>query len=280
MSTEAIDSVAESEQGASTGKDVTKPINVLALMDHSAQQALNVGPRPAAYQPRLRTETMTRPPLAYQSANVTKLEQFEEHGAAVAPAVTALDAMHAALASVIDARAKSDRDPELGAESARVLKVADYADKLSTSATRSYDAANAHLQSQIKSVQTELNQAVTTGTHTALAGEIRAHAKSHKSPMQFVSELIASGDAQSVSAVLGAPPYLSGLTEQMRAALTTQWNAKRNPSLTAKLALLEAASERLDRAGVAFFPNVEKAMGVRYDVVKRLRDAKSAASFG
>ena len=98
--------------------------------------------------------------------------------------------------------------------------------------------------------------------------------------MQFVSELIATGDEQGVSAVLGAPPYLSGITAEMRAALTTQWNTKRNPALTARLAMLQAASERLDRAGAAFIVNVEKAMGVNYGVVQRLRAAQTAASFG
>lgn len=278
MSDTAIESVTET--GPSTGKDVTQPINVLSLMQHAAQDALNTGPRPAAYQPRLRTETLTRPPLAYSSANVTKLEGFEVHGAAVAPAVTAIDAMHAALASVIDARAKSDRDPELGTEASRVLKVATYADKLMDGAVRKVDAASQHVQSQIKATQAELNKAVTSGTHTALATEIRAHAKAQKAPMQFVSELIAAGDAQSVSAVLGAPAYLSGLTEQMRVALTRSWNERQQPALSAKLALLEATAERLDRAGAAFIVNVEKAMGVRYDTVKRLRDAQSAASFG
>lgn len=277
MSTE-VDS--QPETGASTARDVTQPVSVMALMDHSAAQALQAGPRPAAYVPKLRTDSMTRPPLTYQSANVTKLDGYEAHGTAVAPAVTALDAMHAALASIIDARSKTDKDPTIGTESAAVLKVAAYADKLMEGATRKVDAASQSLQSQIKAVESELNKSVSGGTSTALAGEIRSFCRAHKSPVQFVGELIASGDAQGVSAILGAPPYLSNLTPQMRDALTKQWNARQQPELTAKLTLLQAASERLDRAGTQFILAVEKAMGVNYGVVKRLRDAASAASFG
>lgn len=189
--------------------------------------------------------------------------------------------MKAAIESVVSARTKSTQDPELmHSEAAQVLRVADYADKLMEPALRKVDAANAHLTTQIKAVEADLNKAITTGIHTALATEIRAHCKAQKSPMQFVSELIASGDEQGVSAILGAPSYLSGLTQQMREALTHQYNAKKQPALTEKLTLLRAAQERLERAGTAFLGTIERGMGVKYDLVKRLRDAKSAASFG
>lgn len=280
MPTAAVEIDSQPETGPSTARDVTQPVSVLALMQHSADAALNTGPRPAAYQPRLRTDSITRAPLMYESANLTKLDGYEAHGAAIAPAVTAMDMMKAAIESVVTARNKSAKDPELmHSEASQVLRVADYADKLMTPALQKVDAANAHLSTQIKAVEADLNKAITGSAHSALASEIRAHAKAQKSPMQFVSELIQSGDEQSVSAVLGAPAYLSGLTQQMRDALTQQWNSKRNPALTEKLTLLRAAQERLERAGTTLLSTIERGMGVKYDMVKRLRDAKAAASF-
>lgn len=273
--TEAPESVTES--GPSTAVNVTRAMQSAYLQGQ--KDMAQAGARPAAYSPRLKTESLVRPPLMYQSTNVSKLEQFEEHGAAVAPAITALDALHAALVSVIDARAKSERDPTLGSEAAAVLKVAAFTDKVSEAATRKLDAAAAHIQTAIKDTKAQLSQAVSAGVHTALATEIRSHCKAEKSPMAFITQLINSGDAASVGAILAAPPYLSGITQQMREALTQQWNAKQNPALTQRLALLEATAERLDRAGSNFILTVEKAMGVRYDTIKRLRDAQTAASF-
>ena len=272
MSDTETDSIAET--GPATARDVT-----LAVFQAGAQSVIEAGKRPT-YQQRIRGEVLTRPPLMYDGMGISKLAGFEEHGTAVAPAVDALHAMHAALASVIDARNKSSKDPTLGSEAAGVLKVADYADRVMTTASQKADAAYKSLQSQIKSTQAELNQAVAVGTQSTLATEIRAHCKAHKSPTQFVAELIAAGDTQGVNAILGGPSYLSGLTPQMREALTTNWNRTQNPALTSRLALLQGASDRLERAGAAFIVNVEKAMGVNYGVVKRLRDAKSAASFG
>lgn len=154
-----------------------------------------------------------------------------------------------------------------------------YASSLMTGALQKYDAANKSLQSQIEATEAELTKSISASTAGTLASEIRSFCRTHKNPNQFVVELMQSGDEQGVSAILGAPSYLSGLTDDMRKAFTRQWHERRNPQLTGKLALLNAASERLDRAGAAFLVTVEKAMGVDYRVIKRLRDAAAAASF-
>jgi hypothetical protein len=274
-----IDSVSESEQGPSTGKDVTRRVSAQDLINLGRQEVIDAGKRPS-YQHRLiRNAELTRPPLMYQSANVTKLEGFEEHGATLAPAVTALEAMEKCISEVIDARNRSAKDPAL-TEGAAVLKVAAYGDKLSEAASKKADVAHRHVESQIAAVEADLTKAVTANIHTALAGEIRSHSKGEKNPVQFVSGLIAAGDEQSVNAILGAPAYLSGLTDDMRAALTKQWNAKRNPALTARLELLKATDDRLSRASSGFILTIEKAMGVDYRVIQKLRAAQAAASFG
>lgn len=278
-STDTTDSLAESDNGPSTAKTVTQPVSLLDVVRHAQSEVAQAGARPFAYEHKLRTETLARPPMMYQSANVTKLDGFEAHGTAVAPAVTALDAMHAALASIIDARGKSERDPTLvHSQASQVLAVADYADKQIDAVTRKVDAAHQHIQAQITAAEAELSKSI-PASGTPLSGEVRAHAKAQKNPVQFVSQLIADGDEQSVSAILGAPAYLSGLTNDMRAALTRAWHSKRNPALTAKLTLLQATDERLSRAGSAFVTSAEKAQGVNYKLIKQLRDAKAAATF-
>ena len=51
------------------------------------------------------------------------------------------------------------------------------------------------------------------------------------------------------------------------------------PELTQKLTLLRATQDRLERAGRTFITNVERAQGVDYRVIQRLRQAKQAATF-
>lgn len=273
------DSIAEEPERPQTTSEQEAAARLGPAPIDTALASRPIG-HPQRYESKLRREMLTHPPLAYQSANISKLDGYEEHAALLAGSVAAFDAMHAAVVSIIDARDKSTRDPTLGSEAAQVLKVATYADKLMEAASRKMDGAYQSLEAQIKATEEELGRAVAGGIHTTLATEIRAHAKSEKSPAQFVGNLIAQGDAQSVSAILGAPAFLSGLTEDMRAALIKQWNAKRNPALTKRLELLKAVSDRLERAGSSLFVTVERAMGVKYETVKRLRDAQSAASFG
>lgn len=97
--------------------------------------------------------------------------------------------------------------------------------------------------------------------------------------MAFIAELIAANDEQSISACLGGPAYLAGITQQAREALTHQWNVKRQPALAGKLALLQATQERLERAGANFLSTCERGMGCDYRLIKRLRDAAAAAKF-
>lgn len=235
---------------------------------------------PPRYEPKLRTDMLTIPPSTYQAANITSLEGYDEHGAGLSLAVSAFDAMHAAVASIIDARRKSDLDPTLHNEAAKVLKVSLYADKLTEAALKQADAAHRTIRSQIKVIEGELQRAVEANTTGQMATEIRAHCKSHPNPIQFVSQLISIRDARSVSALLGAPSFLAGLTDEMKTVLTRQWNAERDPTLSAKLKLFEKASERLERAGVLLMTTAERAMGVKYPVIQRLRAEQAAAAFG
>lgn len=260
------------------GEKHAQAMQMAAPVDQTFLSRQIGGPR--RYEHKLRTDMLTIPPPTYQAENITSLEGYDEHGAGLSLAVSAFEAMNAAVASIIEARRKSDLDPTLHNEKAKVLKVSLYSDKLTETALKQADAAHRTIQAQIKVVQGELQRAVEASTTSQLATEIRAHCKSQPSAVQFVSQLIASRDARSVSAVLGAPAFLSGLTEEMKTALTHKWNAERDPTLTGKLSLLEKASERLERAGALLPATMERAMGVKYPLINRLRAEQAAAAFG
>ncbi|WP_341891347.1 hypothetical protein [Variovorax sp. YR752] len=240
---------------------------------------------PQRYEPRLRTlEPLTRPPLSFAPESISKLDGYEEHGTHVAEAVGALEAMQGVLRTVIDAREKSKLDPTMN-ESAAVVAVGAYADKLSPPATMKVDAALKVLGGRIKVAEAELRTGIdpSAGHLTAMAGEIRAHCRSLPNVAErskFINSLIDAGDTESLAAVLRGKPYLSGLTQEQSDLFVQQFNRKRRPELPARIELMKRATAHLERAGAQFVLQMEQAMGTRWDTVKRLRDAKAAASFG
>ena len=97
-----------------------------------------------------------------------------------------------------------------------------------------------------------------------VSGELRAHFKAMKpgERMAGVQAAIDTGDEVVVSAVLGAPAMLSGLTTDMQAALRQQWNEKANPVGAKRLRAMTAAKAYLDRCGGIVLKEWHDAVGV------------------
>jgi hypothetical protein len=82
-----------------------------------------------------------------------------------------------------------------------------------------------------------------------ISTEIRAHVKALPGAqgIDFVRAAIERGDADTVSAILGAPPYLSGIDHDTQAVLLRMWNERANPLAGKRLRAMQAASELLQR---------------------------------
>ena len=60
----------------------------------------------------------------------------------------------------------------------------------------------------------EIASAITAQKNSTQAAEVRAHWRGHKSPILELGKIFQTGEILTISAVLSAPAYLSGLSEK------------------------------------------------------------------
>lgn len=106
-----------------------------------------------------------------------------------------------------------------------------------------------------KRVETALDApARRTPEGLALASEVRSHIKALKRPDQrakFVMDAVEAGDLPTVSAVLHAPPFLSGLDAGMHAVIRTRAAARFAPVDSAQLDATDVTIEHVAAASSA-----------------------------
>lgn len=125
------------------------------------------------------------------------------------------------------------------------------ADRAYNRAARQIDASVASLNNHIRALQHRVDAAVDdTTARTPLAAEVRHHVKTLKGErMGFVMKLIDTGDKGSVASILGAPSYLSGLTDKDIGPLREYAARKWAPIDTEQLAATKLVLERVQVSG-------------------------------
>lgn len=219
--------------------------------------------------------------LSFHPETFTALDGYDEDSAKfIGDAVSAFNDAYVTIGKVHDARAFADRNPTWTDEQ-RILEVSKAAAKQQDRLLRRMDVALASATKAAEHIERELSVPVESKASLGIAAEIRAHAKALKSgQMDFVRGLIEAGDDLSVSAVLGGPSYLSGLTDDMRTVLTRMWHERQNPALVQRLTLLRATAEKIERDGPLVFREMEKAIGAkatRVQSIDRVNEAALAA---
>lgn len=219
-------------------------------------------------------EALTIPALSLAPGNITGLQEYdaEMDAGLVAPAVDALAAMHDTSIKVITAREAARADVTM-TEAAKLIAVDDLHGRLWSVPARKVDAALATLGKQIAHFEAALHAPLQATSSTHLASEIRAHVRGLTlgERQSLLTEAINEGDAVTAGAVLGAVPYLSGLTNELQSAFTHQWNVARQPDTARKLALLRKVHEKVQIAGGAFIGSFDKLIGAPQAKVQQIR---------
>lgn len=187
----------------------------------------------------------------------------------------AFEVAYTELTSIHEARESVARNPTLN-EAAKLLAVAGLASKRQDKITRSFDRAREHLTSAANAAEAELNEPMKAPAHSAISAEIRAHAKSlsDEDRLSFVNHALASEDVQTLSAMLGAPGYLSGLKEAYRTAFTRSFHEQQNPNLVKRLDATKRALTLIDEHSPLIWSEVTKAVGASWDEVSHIKKAK------
>lgn len=203
----------------------------------------------------------TRITPALHPENIASLDGYSEATAPlVADAAEALDAAYTYLGGIHDVRAAAFADPTLTKEAA-LLKADDHAQAKLAGVTRKFDAAIARFDKTIASYEADLSSSVKQLASTTVSGEVRSLMLKSDDRMALMEKALADKDDEVLSAVLGAPPMLSGLTREVHAVFLRKYNEQRKPETTQRLRALTSAKTYLEQQGGLVLREMVKAVG-------------------
>lgn len=216
--------------------------------------------------------------LSFHPGSFIALDGYNEDSAKfIGDAVSTFNDAYRTIAKVHDATEHGAKNPAWTTEQ-RVLAVSKVAEKEQDRLLRKMDAALVNTTKAADHIERELSVPVTSKATLNVAQEIRAHAKSlDGKQMDFLRERIMAGDELTVSALLGAPSYLSGLTEDGQAVFTRMWHERQNPTLVARLTLLRATADKIERDGPLVMIEMQKAVGAKAATVRSIDAANERA---
>jgi hypothetical protein len=160
---------------------------------------------------------------------------------------TAVSEAFVALKSIHDAKAAAATNPTLN-EFAQLIAVDNHAtklmDKVYAKWSRTTDTLNANITAMEKDLYAPVEQRATA----SMASEIRRHfAGLETGPkMNALRKAIEAGDALTASSILGAPHYLSDMTEELHAEFLRDWHNAQRPVEAKKVRAMRAAAEMLN----------------------------------
>lgn len=224
-------------------------------------------------------EVDTRVTPALHPANIAKIDGYTDATKGyVAGTERALHEAYSGVTAVFAAAESVKRDLSL-TEAARVLKVADMADRVFSKVAKLFDTESNNLNKGIAHLEAQLNAPVAARAAHPIAAEVRAYVLAMKGPdrVNFVYKAITSGDTVTAESVLGAPSYLSGIEPATQAVLVRTYHEQSAPEEAAKLKTMQGALALLGNRGGLLFTQLEQAVGAKPHEVRAIRQAKALA---
>lgn len=221
----------------------------------------------------------TRVTPALHPRNVHSIDGYGSDTAVyLAPVETAFSEAYIGVGQVHDARAASGRNPTWN-EAQQVIQTQDFADQIFARVARSMDSAKANLDKSITSLEAQLSAPVAAKAAQGVASEIRSFTKTMPTGerMAFIQQAITAGDETTITALLGAPSYLSGIDTKTQEVFTRLWHERNSPEIAQRVKAMKGARDLIVERGGLVFMELEKAVGAPPHKVKALREAKTAA---
>jgi hypothetical protein len=221
----------------------------------------------------------TRVSLALHPETVKALPDFDDDTAAVLmPTVTAFDTAYQAVIAVHDARKAGAANPTWN-EAQVIIETDNLARRKLEQVTRSFDAVRGNLLKGIAHIEAELTAPMTAKAAASVSSEIRAFVRDMDTEKRhsFIQEAVDNGDEVTVSSLLGAPPYLSGLTADFQTTYVRLWREKASPDMAKRLRAMQGAINLIEQNAPIVFNQMADAVKAPPAKAKRLREAKTAA---
>ena len=211
--------------------------------------------------------------------NVKTIEGYDDQTAPyLGPTMTAFSNAYEGVRAVWSAREAAAHNPTWN-EAMQIIHTDDFAQKHFAKITKSFDVTRSNLEKGIAMLEQQLAAPIESKAAQSISAEIRAYAKNLPSEQRhkFIQEAIDAGDHTTVSALLGAPAYLSGLDGEFQQTYTRFWNERSAPEVAQRLKAMRGAKQMIeDRAGLVF-GELEKAVGAPPHKAAALRQAKTNA---
>jgi len=173
------------------------------------------------------------------------------------------DAARESLSKLHNARELWQANPAVTKAGAVVI-VAKEAQVLQPKVLKRYDLAIRELEANIAHAEAQLAEPlIELASRGPVNAEVRAYARTldRKGREAFMREALNSNDEATLAAVLGAQPFLSGLTPLDQEHFLRNYHEKKRPDLVRRLDVMRRAQERLLDVRPILFTAFSKAVG-------------------
>lgn len=211
--------------------------------------------------------------------NLRQIDGYDEQTAPyIAHVATAFSEAYEGIKAVWSAKEASAKNPTWN-EALAMIHTDDFAQKKLKNITKHFDASLSNLTKGIDAMAQQLATPLQHRGSSSISQEIRTHVKGLTTEQRhkFLDDAQQAHDHTTLSAVLAAPGYLSGVSETERQIRTRQYHEAESPDVAKKLKVMKGARTIIEERAGLVFTEIEKAVGAPAHKVKALREAKTAA---
>jgi hypothetical protein len=202
----------------------------------------------------------------------------EETKEVLGPTQTAFSTAYQALRQTHDTREVVAKNPGWTDEQ-KLVQTDNFAKKKLEQITRTFDSTLGNLTKGIAYLEGQLNEPIQARAASSIANQIRDYARALPEAKlhTFVREAIDGGDHDTVTALLGAPPYLSGLNREFQRSYARMYHERNRPDVALRLKAMRGAKELIEQHAGKVFVEMEKAVGGQSAKANVIRKAQQAA---
>ncbi|BBN89851.1 hypothetical protein [Azospira sp. I09] len=211
--------------------------------------------------------------------NVKSIDGFDEQTAPyLAPTMTAFSTAYEGVRAVLAAKEAAAANPTWN-EAQQIIHTDDFAQKHLARITKSFDVTRSNLDKAIVALEQQLTTPIESKAAASIAGEIRAFVRDMPTEKRhaFIQQALDAADHVTLGAVLGSPPYLSGLDANFQAVYVRHYHERNSPELAQRLKAMKGAKQMIEERAGLVFESMARAVGAPPHKAAALRKAKTAA---
>lgn len=211
--------------------------------------------------------------------NVKSIDGYDDQTAPyLGPTMTAFSTAYEGVRAVWSAREAAALNPTWN-EAMQRIHTDDFAQKHFAKISKSFDVTRSNLVKGIAMLEQQLAAPIESKAAASIAGEIRAFVREMPTEKRhaFIQQALDAADHVTLGAVLGSPPYLSGLDTNFQSLYVRHYHEHNSPEIAQRLKAMKGAKQMIEERAGLVFKELEKAVGAPPHMAQALRQAKTNA---